>query len=108
MTLFDTQSRMTLAELQVPRVKYVIWSGDYNHVALLSKHGESCSIFIRGSCGGIFYVATPLSLNVISGLLAQESLSVIDSSSSRAPLQRPCESRVVRGTRLARFSSIRP
>jgi len=40
MTLFDTQSRMTLAELQVPRIKYVVWSGDYNHVALLSKHGE--------------------------------------------------------------------
>mmetsp|Transcript_38434 Transcript_38434/g.85815 ORF Transcript_38434/g.85815 Transcript_38434/m.85815 type:complete len:1259 (-) Transcript_38434:290-4066(-) len=39
MTLFDTQSRMTVAELQVPRVKYVVWSGDLNHVALLSKHG---------------------------------------------------------------------
>ena len=39
MTLFETQSRMTLAELQVPRVKYVVWSADYNHVALLSKHG---------------------------------------------------------------------
>lgn len=41
MTLFDTQSRMTIAELQVPRVKYVVWSGDYNHVALLSKHGAN-------------------------------------------------------------------
>lgn len=39
MTLFDTQSRLTLAELQVPRIKYVVWSGDYNYVALLSKHG---------------------------------------------------------------------
>lgn len=39
MTLFDTQSRATLAEIQVPRIKYVVWSADYNYVALLSKHG---------------------------------------------------------------------
>lgn len=39
MTLFDTQSRMTIAEIQVPRVKYVVWSSDYSKVALLSKHG---------------------------------------------------------------------
>lgn len=43
MTLFDTQSRMTLAELQVPRIKYVVWSGDCNYVALLSKHGTGRS-----------------------------------------------------------------
>ena len=51
MTLFDTQSRMTIAEIQVPRVKYVVWSSDFNHVALLSKHGkhfflcERCPLF---------------------------------------------------------------
>jgi coatomer protein complex subunit alpha (xenin) len=39
MTLFDTQSRMVIAEIQVSRVKYVVWSSDLNHVALLSKHG---------------------------------------------------------------------
>jgi len=39
MTLFDTHSRKVLAELQVPRVKYVVWSNDCSHVALLSKHG---------------------------------------------------------------------
>jgi coatomer subunit alpha len=39
MTLFDTQSRMVVSEIQVPRVKYVVWSGDMSHVALLSKHG---------------------------------------------------------------------
>ena len=40
MTLFDINSRKTVSELQVPRVKYVIWSHDYNFVALLSKHGK--------------------------------------------------------------------
>ena len=53
MILFETQSRMTLAELQVPRVKYVVWSGDYSHVALLSKHGEY--IFISFAAELLFF-----------------------------------------------------
>eukprot|EP00898_Chlorokybus_atmophyticus_P004028 jgi/Chlat1/4626/Chrsp3S05583 len=36
--LFDVQQRTTLAELSTPFVKYVVWSGDMNYVALLSKH----------------------------------------------------------------------
>jgi coatomer protein complex subunit alpha (xenin) len=70
MTLFDTQSRMTIAELQVPRVKYVVWSGDYNHVALLSKHGENGKILrspsvlhlealLRGICITVFFCLPP-------------------------------------------------
>ena len=38
-TLFEQQSRRVLAELQVPRVKYVVWNKDCTCVALLSKHG---------------------------------------------------------------------
>ncbi|XP_038973835.1 coatomer subunit alpha-3-like [Phoenix dactylifera] len=36
--IFDLQQRITLGELQTPSVKYVVWSGDMETVALLSKH----------------------------------------------------------------------
>ena len=36
--LFDQQARKTVAELQVPRIKYVVWNADYSLVALISKH----------------------------------------------------------------------
>ena len=36
--LFDPQARKTIAELQVPRVKYVIWNADFSMVALIAKH----------------------------------------------------------------------
>lgn len=36
--IFDIQQRLTLAELQTPAVKYVVWSGDMESVALLGKH----------------------------------------------------------------------
>ena len=32
------QARKVIAELQVPRVKYVVWNKDYSCVALISKH----------------------------------------------------------------------
>ena len=32
------QQRTTLGELSTPFIKYVVWSADMNHVALLSKH----------------------------------------------------------------------
>lgn len=38
-TLFEPQSRRVLSELQIPRVKYVVWNNDYTFLALLSKHG---------------------------------------------------------------------
>ncbi len=38
MVLFDVQQRTVQAELTTPMVKYVVWSSDMNHVALLSKH----------------------------------------------------------------------
>lgn len=37
-TLYDIQAKKNLAELSVPGVKYVVWSGDGLHAALLSKH----------------------------------------------------------------------
>ncbi|CAA6671832.1 unnamed protein product [Spirodela intermedia] len=36
--IFDLQQRVVLGELQSPSVKYVVWSGDMETVALLSKH----------------------------------------------------------------------
>ena len=36
--LFDIQQQKTLAELNSPPVKYVVWSTDGAQVALLSKH----------------------------------------------------------------------
>ena len=36
--LYDIQQKKNLAELAVSGVKYVIWSGDGLHAALLSKH----------------------------------------------------------------------
>jgi hypothetical protein len=36
--LFDVQQRTTLADITTPPIKYVVWSGDMAHVALLAKH----------------------------------------------------------------------
>lgn len=36
--LFDLQQRATLGEVSTPFVKYVVWSSDMEHVALLNKH----------------------------------------------------------------------
>lgn len=40
--LYDIQQQKTLAELTTPPVKYVVWSNDGAHVALLSKHSSFC------------------------------------------------------------------
>uniref|UniRef100_A0A663M601 Coatomer subunit alpha n=1 Tax=Athene cunicularia TaxID=194338 RepID=A0A663M601_ATHCN len=39
-TLFDVQQKRTLASVKISKVKYVIWSADMSHVALLAKHGK--------------------------------------------------------------------
>ncbi len=36
--IFDVQQRSVVAELTAPMVKYVVWSGDMERVALLAKH----------------------------------------------------------------------
>jgi coatomer subunit alpha len=36
--LFDILARRVIAELHVPRIKYVVWNKDYSLVALFSKH----------------------------------------------------------------------
>jgi coatomer protein complex subunit alpha (xenin) len=36
--LFDVQQRSVVAEMTAPMVKYVVWSGDMERVALLAKH----------------------------------------------------------------------
>ncbi|XP_004390279.1 coatomer subunit alpha, partial [Trichechus manatus latirostris] len=36
--LFDVQQKRTLASVKISKVKYVIWSADMSHVALLAKH----------------------------------------------------------------------
>ncbi len=37
-SLFDIQQRKAVAEVTVPPVKYVVWSADGSHVALIAKH----------------------------------------------------------------------
>lgn len=37
-TLFDVQQKRSLSSVKICKVKYVVWSGDMTHVALLSKH----------------------------------------------------------------------
>eukprot|EP00057_Strongylocentrotus_purpuratus_P019118 XP_011673592.1 PREDICTED: coatomer subunit alpha isoform X1 [Strongylocentrotus purpuratus] len=37
-TLFDVQQKRSLGSCRISKVRYVIWSGDMMHVALLSKH----------------------------------------------------------------------
>ncbi|XP_026719697.1 coatomer subunit alpha [Athene cunicularia] len=39
-TLFDVQQKRTLASVKISKVKYVIWSADMSHVALLAKHAK--------------------------------------------------------------------
>ena len=36
--LYDIQQQKTIAEINSPPVKYVVWSGDGALVALMSKH----------------------------------------------------------------------
>ncbi|XP_011135745.1 coatomer subunit alpha [Harpegnathos saltator] len=37
-TLFDVQQKRTLAEVKISKCRYVVWSSDMSHVALLAKH----------------------------------------------------------------------
>ncbi|KAK6623727.1 hypothetical protein RUM43_009580 [Polyplax serrata] len=37
-TLFDVQQKRTLAQVKMSKCRYVIWSSDMTHVALLGKH----------------------------------------------------------------------
>jgi len=37
-TLYDVQQKRQMESVQAPKVKYVVWSSDMSHVALLSKH----------------------------------------------------------------------
>lgn len=38
--LFDVQQRSVVAELATPPIKYAVWSGDMNRVALLRCAGS--------------------------------------------------------------------
>ncbi|CAI9735621.1 coatomer subunit alpha-like isoform X1 [Octopus vulgaris] len=50
-TLFDVQQKRSLASVKVPKVKYVVWSQDMTHVALLSKHVIAiCSRKLENVC----------------------------------------------------------
>lgn len=48
--LYDIQQGKTIAEINTPPVKYVIWSADGALVALLSKH----SMYFRCTIGDSF------------------------------------------------------
>lgn len=42
--LHDIQQQKTIAELNTPPVKYIIWSQDASQVALLSKHSKCLAV----------------------------------------------------------------
>ena len=46
--LYDIQQQKTLAEINTPPVKYVVWSADGSLVALLSKHSMSSIYRVKG------------------------------------------------------------
>jgi len=43
--LYDIQQQKTIAELNTPPVKYIVWSQDGSQVALLSKHSK-CPVYL--------------------------------------------------------------
>jgi hypothetical protein len=45
--LYDIQQQKTIAELNTPPVKYIMWSQDGSQVALLSKHSKYSVYLIR-------------------------------------------------------------
>ena len=45
--LYDIQQQKTVAEVNSPPVKYVVWSADGSLVALMSKHSQfHCLVFL--------------------------------------------------------------
>ena len=44
--LYDIQQQKTIAEINSPPVKYVIWSADGQLVALMSKHSKSSEWYL--------------------------------------------------------------
>lgn len=50
-TLFDVQQKRTLAEVKISKCRYVVWSSDMSHVALLSKHNVNiCNRRLESLC----------------------------------------------------------
>jgi hypothetical protein len=43
--LYDIQQQKSIAELNTPPVKYIMWSQDGSQVALLSKHSK-CHVYL--------------------------------------------------------------
>lgn len=49
--LFDVQQKRTLASVKLAKVKYVVWSPDMSHLALISKHNIAiCSRKLESLC----------------------------------------------------------
>lgn len=67
-TLFDVQQKRSLATVKIAKVKYVVWSADTSHVALLAKHGEQIrAVYVRHrrrclSQNHSIFISCPLSL----------------------------------------------
>lgn len=69
-TLFDVQQKRSLATVKIAKVKYVVWSSDTSHVALLAKHGEQTPLSVcrRNGAKQVFLhnKASSLSLSSLS------------------------------------------
>ncbi|XP_049801148.1 coatomer subunit alpha [Schistocerca nitens] len=50
-TLFDVQQKRTLAQVKISKCRYVVWSVDMTHVALLAKHTVNiCNRKLKSLC----------------------------------------------------------
>lgn len=84
-TLFDVQQKRSLATVKIAKVKYVVWSADTSHVALLAKHGTYCThskhtqIYIRITLLSVLYFLYSLAVKVLGPLAVfkhHDSLSI--------------------------------
>ena len=82
--LYDIQQQKTIAELNTPPVKYIVWSQDASQVALLSKHSKCPVSLIR--CRVEFYnpfCAQPSQLPTRRSPRVRLSMRLFESSRAR-------------------------
>ncbi|KAK3720320.1 hypothetical protein QZH41_020401 [Actinostola sp. cb2023] len=118
-TLFDVQQKRSLASVKINKVRYVIWSPDMSHVALLSKHvvvvcnrkleclctihenirvksgaWEECGVFVYTTSNHIKYALTNGDHGIIRTLDLPIYITRVKGSSVYC-LDRECKTRVL-------------
>ena len=70
--LYDIQQQKTIAELNTPPVKYIMWSQDGSQVALLSKHSKYPVYLIR--CRIETHCSLPSAITIANKTFSQSTL----------------------------------